>query len=98
MTTLAPLISLVVLIAVMYIVVRYIVTPIVRIIVGILTIAVLLFVAHYFFKLDINIIFGPLQPYLDNWGIDLNTIFSPLNAFVDRFLPFLKFGQEVLPE
>jgi hypothetical protein len=82
------LIIIAVAIAVVYFVIKFIVSPIIKLVAGIIIIAVAFFILQKYFNVDFNQILEPLFQYA---GVKkLMEYLSPISSFFSKLLPFLQ--------
>ncbi len=91
--TLISLLPIVIIIVVIYFFVKLIVSPLIRIITGIIIFLIIIFVLQNFFNIDFTKIFGPLGKYLnfETWNIDLNGIINLIGKYVNQALSFFRY-------
>ena len=86
------IISLVVIIVAVFLLVKFIVGPAVKLIGGIIIFLIILYISQQYFHLNLNQIFGPLSPYLHTglWTAPINWLVSTVNWVINGFLILLK--------
>lgn len=85
------LISIIVVIVVIYFFVKFIVSPVIKAILGFIIFLVAIYLLQKFLGLDLNKILSPYAGYLNKWGINLNWILETANYYIDKVKTFLYF-------
>jgi len=85
------LVEIGIVVIVIYFFIKFIVSPIARLILGIIIVLVTIYLLQRFFGFDTAKIFGPFAKYLDinNLGVNLNWILGPTNYYIDQIKNFL---------
>ena len=86
---LASIITIVVGAIIIYFVIKFVVSPLIKAIAGIIALLLLIYIIQYFFGFNLDRFFGPLATYLDitKWGINLSWLLNPLNYYLNKFIP-----------
>ena len=94
------LIVIVAIIVVIFIFIKFIVSPIIKVIVGIITFLLLIYVLQRFFGFDLTRIFGPFGSYLDltKWGINFNWLLEPINYCIEKIEYFFHYAWGNVPK
>jgi hypothetical protein len=66
-----------------FVIIKFIVSPIIKAIAGIIALLLLIYIIQHYFKLDLNKYFGPLAPYL-------NMFFDWLNNWLNKITALFK--------
>jgi len=99
MIDLTSLAVIAVIIVVIYFFVKLIVSPLVRVGLGIIIFIIALYLLQRFFGFDLNKVLGPLGISVPNgWNIDLNTIFGPFNYYIEQIKSFASFLWQNVPK
>ncbi len=85
MTT-SSIILIIIAIVVIYLFIKFIVSPLVKIIFGIVIILAIIYILQNFLNIDLSQFLGPLSPYLD-----LNKLNSSINGIINLITPFINF-------
>jgi hypothetical protein len=88
------IITIIAVLALIYIIIKFIISPIIKIITGVVVILIALYVLNKFFNVNFNAVLGPLSTYinLDGWISWAGATFeSWVNAIKNlfSFLPFI---------
>ena len=88
---LQSIIVIVVAIVIVYFFVKLVVSPLVKVVLGIITFLIALYVLQHFFNLNLNNALGPLSSYLNlnKWGVNLNWILAQVFSYINSILSFL---------
>lgn len=94
------IIILVVVIAVIYFLVKFIISPLLKIITGIFIFLVASYVLQKYFNYNFNQILGPLSPYIDlnKWIGVLNSIFDVVFSNINKLISVLKIMFDGVPK
>jgi hypothetical protein len=86
-------IQIIVAIAVIYLLIKFIVNPIIKIAVGILLILGLIYVLQRYFNFNIDKILSPLgiSVNVDKWDQSFSWILTPANYYLDQVKNFIDF-------
>jgi hypothetical protein len=81
------IIGIIVAILVLYVFLRFIVSPIIKAVIGVLIFFVFIYLLQRLFGFNLNQILAPFGISFDisHWGLNLNWIMTPINYFVDQF-------------
>jgi len=80
----SSIITIIIAIVVVYLLIKFIVNPLFKILFGIVTILAIIYVLQNYLHMDLNKFLGPLSPYLD-----LNKINSVTNSIVSLITSFI---------
>ena len=97
---LTSIIVIVVVIAVIYLAIRLIVSPLIKAVLGVIIFLVALYILQRFFNFDLSRVLGPYSGYLDfnkvtpylNWATD------PANYYIDQLKTFLNYLWSNVPK
>lgn len=91
MIDLTSIIEIVIAIAIIYLFVKFIAFPVVRIILGIIVFLVLIYILQRFFNLNLNQLLEHFGISFDTskWGLNINWILAPLNPYIDQIKNFI---------
>lgn len=84
------LITIIVAVAIIYLIIKFIVSPIIKVIAGVIIFLLFAYILHRF-GFDFNKILSPLGISLDvnGWINSISWIFAPVNYFIDQAKNFL---------
>jgi putative flippase GtrA len=87
------LIEIAVVIVVIYFFIKFIVSPIVRIAVGIIILIVFIYLLQRFFGFNMDQVLSPFGVSLNpsKWNINIDWISNPVNSIIDQIKSFLSF-------
>ena len=87
----SSLIAIVVVIVVIYYLIKFIVSPLLKAIAGIVFLLVAVYVLQHYLNFNLSNILGPFAKYLDvsTWGPGFSWILSPLNYYLDQAQTFI---------
>ena len=90
---LTSIIEIAIVIVVIYFFLKFIVSPIIKIIVGIIIFLVLVYLLQRFFGFDLSQVLAPfgISSKLSSWNLNLNWILGPANYYIDQMKNFLNF-------
>jgi len=90
---LMSLLPIVIGVVVIYFFVKLIVSPLVKIIAGIIIFLVVIFVLQNFFNVNFNQMLGPFGKYLDfnAWNINLNGVINLISHYINQALSFFRY-------
>jgi len=90
---LTSLIEIVVAIGVIYFLIKFILSPVIRIILGIIIFLVVIYLLQKFLGFNFDKILAPfgVSLNLNKWGLNLNWIISPVNYYINQIKNFLTF-------
>ena len=85
---------------VVYFLIKFIVSPILKIVVGIISILVIVFLLQRFFGFNIDNVLAPLgiNLNLNSWISKFNWIFAPFNGYIDQAKGFISFISSNIPK
>ena len=81
------IIAIVIAVVVIYLFIKFIVSPIFKAIFGIITFIILIYILQRFFNFDLSQILGPFAKYVNLKSF--SWIFSPINGYIDQAKNFL---------
>jgi len=84
------IIEIIIVIAVIYLVIKFIVNPVIKIILGIIIFLVAVYVLQRFFGFNINEILAPFGISLNmgKWAFNFNDVLWPANTYIDKLRTF----------
>ncbi len=88
------LIGIIVTIIVAYFIIRFIVSPLIKIIIGVVAILLLVYLLQKFLGFNINNIlssFGISSPNSNSWSEWIDNLFSPISGYLDQVKNFFSF-------
>ena len=91
------IISIIIILVLAYILLRFIVSPIIKILVGIVIFIVFIYLVQRFLGFNINQIFAPFGISLPEWNWDLGGFLDPLGQYIDKIKEFWFFLLGNLP-
>jgi len=85
------LIEIVIAIVAAYFIIKFVVSPIIRAVLGIIIFLVAIYLLQRFFGFNLDQILAPFGISLNSskWGLNLNWILGPANYYVDQIKTFL---------
>jgi len=97
---LTSLIEIVIAIIVIYFFIKFIVNPIARLILGIISFLILIYILQKYFGFNLNNILSPFGISLNTnkWGVDLNWISWPINYCIGLIKSSLNFLWQNIPK
>jgi hypothetical protein len=95
MIDVSSFLAIIVIAVLIFLFVKFIVHPLLKLIIGIAIFLILLYIVQNFFGFDLSKYLGPFAPlakYLDisKWGVNLDWLLNPLNHYLNLGLSFLK--------
>jgi len=92
------LIEIVIVVVAIYFFIRFIVSPIIKAVLGVVALIVIVYLLQRFLGFDIGKVLAPFGISFDssNWGQNLNWILGPLGYYVDQAKNFLNFILKLL--
>ena len=81
---LTTLIEIIIAAFIIYLFIKFIVSPVVKIILGIIIFIVLVYLLQRFFGLEPDKILAPFGISLDKWGLNLNWIQGTVNHYIQQ--------------
>ena len=80
------LIEIVIAIAVIYIIVKFIVSPVIKIVGGIIFILILIYLLQRFFGFSLDQMLAPfgISLNLNKWALNLGWLLAPINYFINQ--------------
>ncbi len=86
----AWLITIIISAIVIYFFVKLIVSPLIKVVVGIVVFLIIIYVLQHFFNFDLTGAFGPFGKYLDigNWGINFNVAINQIENYIEKIFSF----------
>ena len=90
---LTSLIEIVIVVVVIYFFFKFIVSPVIRVIFGIIVFIILISLLQRFFGFNLDQVLAPFGISLNSssWGLNLNWLFTPLNHLIDQIQGFINF-------
>ena len=87
------IIEIIVAVLVVFFLIKFIVSPIIKIFVGIISVLILFYILQKYFGFDIDKVLSPfgISLNMNNWGQGFNWILSPINYFADQIKIFINF-------
>ncbi|MFA6190319.1 MAG: hypothetical protein WC711_02265 [Candidatus Staskawiczbacteria bacterium] len=87
------LIEIVIAIIVAYFLIKFIVSPLIKLVVGILAVLTIIYLLQRFFGFDIDKITEPFGISLNSseWGQNFSWIINPINYVINQIESFIKF-------
>jgi len=97
---LTSLIQIAIVVVVVYFLLKFVVSPIIKIIVGIISVIILIYILQRFFGFDIDKVLAPFGVSLNSgkWGFSFDWILGPLNYYIDKIKEFVVFIFGNLPK
>jgi len=95
---LTSIIAIIIGIAVIYLFIRFIVSPVIRVIIGIIIFLTIIYFLQRFFGFDANKVLEPFGINLSKWGININWILEPINYYVNLIWNFLSKAWQNIPK
>ncbi len=94
------LIEIVVAIFIVWLFVKFIVNPVLKIVVGIIIFLFLIYILQRFFGLSIDKLLAPfgISLNLDSWVSKFNWLFSPLDGYINKIKDFIIFAWAKIPK
>jgi len=88
---LTSLIEIVVVIVVAYFFIRFIVSPFIKIILGVLAFLILIYLLQRFLGFNFDKVLADLgvSSFLNKWGLNINWILNPINYFMNYIKNFI---------
>jgi hypothetical protein len=88
---LTSIIEIVIAIAVVYLFIRFVASPVIRVILGIITFLVIILILQQFFNFDLDKALIPLGIHLNlnKWVSSFNWILGPANYYIELLKTFL---------
>lgn len=79
--------------AAVYFIIKFIVSPIIKLISGIVVLLIVIYVCQQFFNVSFNQYLGPLAKYIDidQWSNNLGQLISPIISYITKAISFLNF-------
>jgi hypothetical protein len=86
----APIITIIISLIVVYFFIKLIVSPLIKVIIGIAVFLIMIYLLQHFLNFDVSKSFGPFGKYLDlkNWGINLQDIMNQIGNYIKKTLSF----------
>jgi len=86
-------ITIIIAVAIIYLLIKFIVSPAVKVISGIIIFLIIISLLQRFFGFNFSQILAPfgISLNLNNWGLNLNWILGPANYYIDQVKNFLNF-------
>ena len=81
----SSIITIIIAIVVVYLLIKFIVNPLFKILFGIVTILAIIYVLQNYLHMDLNKFLGPLSPYLDLNKI--NSVYNSIVSLITSFIP-----------
>jgi len=92
MIDLTSLVAIAVIIVVIYFFLKLIVSPLIRVILGIVIFIIALYLLQRFFGFDVNKVLSPFGISVpSDWIVDIGTIFGPFNYYIEQIKSFASF-------
>jgi hypothetical protein len=90
---LTSLIEIVIVIVVIYFFIKLIVSPVIKLILGVIIFLVAIYLLQRFFGFNLDQVLAPFGISLNSgkWGLNLNWILGPANYYIDQIKTFLTF-------
>jgi len=87
------LIEIIIAVVIVWLFIKFIASPAIKLILGIIIFLFLLYLLQRLFGLDIDRIFASIGIHtnLDNWATKLGSILAPLNPYIDRVKSFFNY-------
>ncbi|MCX6718528.1 MAG: hypothetical protein NTY81_02935 [Candidatus Staskawiczbacteria bacterium] len=94
------LIAIIIAIIVIYLFIKFVVSPVLRIIFGVIIFLILIYLLQRFFGLNLDEIFAHFGISLNSskWGPSLNWLLSPVNYCTDQIISFFNFIWKNVPK
>lgn len=88
----SSVLTILAIIAIIYFFVKFIVSPIIKALVGVIVFLIILYILKNYFNFDLNKVFGPYTIFFDitKWGINLSLVLDPINNLVNIIINFIK--------
>ena len=94
------LIEIIAVIVVIYLFIRFIVSPVLKAVVGIIIFIVLIYLLQRYMGFNFDQILAPFGISFNSskWGLNLNWLFGPINYYVDQISSFFHYILKNIPK
>jgi len=88
----ASIITIIIAIVVIYCIIRFVVSPLIRLIAGIIVFLIVIYILQNYFNFSFNQFLGPFSKYIDIDKIinSFNWIISPIASYINKVVSFFK--------
>lgn len=86
-------------IVIIYLFIKLVLSPLLKVILGVVFFLLLIYILQKFFGFDISRIFGPFGKYFSSAkvGSNFNWFLDPINYYTNKAVPFVNFIKKGIP-